>query len=198
MRGRLYVSAVLLAVAAPAAMASTLAPSLAIQSGSRVWVEGTSTVRSWRCESARVEGSAATQGPATTVIAELQGSVQRAEATIPVAALDCRNGTMNEHMRRALKAEANPGIRFRMASQQVSGSDAQGTVKMQGTLTIAGSDQPVTVDGTLARDASGTLRVRGTKQLKMSDFGVQPPRLMMGTLKVNDAVTVGFDVVLRP
>jgi hypothetical protein len=31
----------------------------------------------------------------------------------------------------------------------------------------------------------------------MSEFGVRPPTLMMGTLKVRDRVVVNFDVVLK-
>jgi hypothetical protein len=32
----------------------------------------------------------------------------------------------------------------------------------------------------------------------MTDFGVRPPTLMMGTMKVHDPVTVHFDVLLKP
>lgn len=31
----------------------------------------------------------------------------------------------------------------------------------------------------------------------MTEFGVKPPRLMLGTLKVHDNVTVFFDVVFK-
>jgi hypothetical protein len=31
----------------------------------------------------------------------------------------------------------------------------------------------------------------------MKDFGLKPPSLMMGTMKVDELVTVNFDVVLR-
>ena len=39
---------------------------------------------------------------------------------------------------------------------------------------------------------------KGSKQLKMTDFGVRPPTLMMGTMKVHDPVKVSFDVLLKP
>jgi hypothetical protein len=34
--------------------------------------------------------------------------------------------------------------------------------------------------------------------MAMTQWGVQPPRLMMGTLKVGDTVTVNFDLLLQP
>jgi polyisoprenoid-binding protein YceI len=114
------------------------------------------------------------------------------EITIPLSSLDCRNGTMNGHMRNALKAEQNPTIRFRATSVAVS---PEGAVRMTGPLTIAGQTRETTITGTAARQ-NGKLRVTGSKQLTMTDFGVQPPRLMAGTMRVHAPVTIGFDVVL--
>jgi len=165
-------------------------PALSVQPQSKVWVEGTSTVRAYRCESTSITGSA----QATSAqLAEL-ATVPRAEISIPVASLDCRNGTMNGHMRKALKAEQNPTIRLRATGVQVSPA---GAAKISGDLTIAGQTRPVTIDGT-ASSEDGKVRVRGSKRLVMTDFGVQPPTLMMGTMKVAAPVTIGFDVVLKP
>ena len=170
----------------PALLAAAAVP-LSFQSGSRVWVSGTSTVRSWRCESTQVSGSAQAAGTELTQVAQSSG-----EITLPVSSLDCRNGTMNGHMRNALKAAQNPTLRFRATSVAVS---SEGAVRMTGPLTIAGQTHEVTINGTAARE-NGRLRVTGSKQINMTDYGVAPPRLMAGTMRVNPAVTVGFDVVL--
>lgn len=190
MRKSLVIGAVL---AAPILAAAALLP-LSVQPGSRVWVDGTSSVRSWHCESARGEGSAAAQ----TVDPAQLGSVQRAEFSVQVATLDCRNNTMNGHMRTALKAATAPEIAFRATSVQVTptGADA-GTAKLEGTLSMGGAERPVSIDATVARE-NGQLRVRGSKRLVMTEWGLRPPSLMMGTMKVNPNVTVGFDVVLKP
>ena len=50
--------------------------------------------------------------------------------------------------------------------------------------------------GALTLALAGTLRVRGSKPVDMTQWGVQPPSLMMGTMKVNRAATIHFDVVL--
>lgn len=186
--GALVAGAVLTAAWAP-----SLLDNLTFQGGSRVWVEGTSTVRNWRCESPRAEGTVAAEGEPTP--AQVTSQVRTAQVSIPVATLDCRNGTMNGHMRRALKADANPAIRFRMNGLQPG--QGVGTVRMNGTLTIAGTERPVTIDAVVAPADGGQLRVSGRKAIQMTEFGVRPPSLMMGTMKVRDAVTVGFDVVLR-
>jgi hypothetical protein len=40
------------------------------------------------------------------------------------------------------------------------------------------------------------LRVKGSKQLRMTEYGVKPPSLMLGAMKVGDQVTVGYDIIL--
>jgi polyisoprenoid-binding protein YceI len=187
MRKKIYLGVVL--VAAPALMAAAAA-TLSFQPGSRVWVQGTSTVRSYRCESTRVEGTAQAVGTELSAL----GNVGGATVTVGVAGLDCRNNTMNEHMRKALKADENPTIRFRATSVRVT---PEGAATMAGELTLAGSTQPVTLEGTVSSE-DGQLRVRGTEPIVMTAYGVKPPSLMMGTMRVNPNVTVGFDVVLKP
>ncbi len=187
MRKQIFMGAL---IAAPALIAAGVLPTLSFQPQSKVWVEGTSTVRAYRCESTSVTGTAQAS---SAQLADL-ATVPRAEVTIPVATLDCRNGTMNGHMRKALKAEQNPTIRLRASGVQVSPS---GAAKISGDLTIAGQTRPVSIDGS-AMSEDGKVRVRGSKRLVMTDFGVQPPTLMMGTMKVAAPVTIGFDVTLKP
>jgi hypothetical protein len=40
------------------------------------------------------------------------------------------------------------------------------------------------------------IRFKGSKQFKMTEYGVKPPTLMLGTMKVGDPVTVSFDLAL--
>lgn len=198
MRGRTLLGVVMTATLAQAGLAAPLADELNVAAGSRLWVEGGSTVRSWRCEAGALEGAAQTAQDGPIAMADLERAVTRAEIRVPVAQLDCRNGTMNGHMRNALKAAEAPTIRYRITGHTVVvQSETQAAVTLNGTLTIAGQDRPLTVEATATRAADGTLHVRGTKQLQMTQWGVRPPSLMMGTMRVRDQVTVGFDLVLR-
>lgn len=153
---------------------------------SRIWLEGTSTVRSFKCNATKVD---------VAVVAETEQSpadmVKSAALVVPVAQLDCGNGTMNEHMRKALKAQANPQITWKMTSYTVQGAN----VVITGNLTIAGKENPIELRGTGTAE-NGTIRFKGSKQFKMTEYGVKPPSLMLGTMKVGDQVTVSFDLVL--
>lgn len=180
-----------------AALGPSATPPLSFQPESRVWLEGSSTVRDFRCEAAKLEGSVGTADALTNLtVGGLQAMVRSAEVTIPVAGLDCGNGTMNGHLRKALKAGHHPLIRFQMADHRVTAKNGEGIVTVTGELDIAGTEKTVTLDAVATRDASGNLRVRGSKEILMTEFGVKPPTLLMGAAKVRDRVMVQFDVVL--
>jgi len=200
MRTRLFGRLALLAIAVPAGIAWTAdRAGLSLQPDSKLWVQGTSSVRSYTCRAARVDGSVASQpGSTSLAIGDLENTVKGAEISVSVAGMECGNATMNAHMRKALKGDTSPRITYRITSYDVTpAGEAEGTVKLNGVLSIAGTEKPVSIDATATTEL-GRLRVRGSKQIRMTEFGVQPPTLMMGTMKVHDPVTVRFDVLLKP
>lgn len=42
------------------------------------------------------------------------------------------------------------------------------------------------------------LRVTGVKQLLITDYGVKPPKFMLGIMSVSDPVAIHFDLLLDP
>lgn len=170
-----------------AVTAFTAAPrNLNLGKDSRLWIDGTSTVRSFKCTANKVD--VAVIGEPT---ASPEAIVQSASLTVPVAQLECGNKTMNEHMRKAMKADQFQKISWTMTSYQVQGSN----VIVAGKLTIAGKENPIELKGTGSAE-NGVIRFKGSKQFKMTEYGVKPPSLMLGTMKVGDAVTVSFDLAL--
>lgn len=172
------------------------APPIRFEPESRIWVEGTSTVRSYTCRATRIEGTVG--GDGSLAVSQLQTTIRDAEVNVSVSSLECGNGTMNEHMRNALKASENPSIQFRMDSHQVYVvTDVLARVQFRGAIRIAGQERPFTAEATVSREADGATRISGSKEILMSEFGVRPPTLMMGTLRVRDRVQIFFDVLLR-
>lgn len=190
-----------LAISAVALLSIAATPfgsgALTLREGSRLWFDGTSTLRSWSCTADRID--ATLDSPDEAVIAntlegkKVAGTVQ---VDFPVHKLECKNGTMNEHMGKALKAKEFSTIRFTMQSYEVAkGSAVTGT--LQGTLQLASKTLPISVPVTFGTAADGALRVSGKVPVKMTDWDVKPPTLMMGTIKVGPVVTVHFDLQLQ-
>ena len=182
---------------APAVIAWTAATSpITLQPESRLWINGTSTVRAFECKAGAIE--AKVESPSANAVAALlagEKAVTTATVTVPAERLDCGNGTMNEHMKKALKVKDNPTIEFTVESYTLAKA-ADGTqAQLNGTLTLGGVTKPITVSA-LGKGEGDALRVTGSYEIRMTEYGLKPPTLMLGTLKVNERVKVGFDLLL--
>jgi polyisoprenoid-binding protein YceI len=184
-------------VPAVAAWTAVRAP-LTLQPQSRLWVDGTSTVRAFSCAAKEFETKVdATSAGAVRAVLAGEQAVRTASLTVPANALDCRNGTMNEHMRKALKVKEHPTIGFRVTTYEVGKGSAGAVGKATGELSLGGVTKPINVTADVKEEADGTLRITGAYTLKMTDYGLKAPTLMMGTMKVDEKVKVGFDLFLK-
>jgi polyisoprenoid-binding protein YceI len=185
----IVVAGALAGMSTAAAAQMALPRNLNLSKESKLWIEGTSTVKSFSCTATKVDVSVSAEpGSAPSDL------VQSASLVVPVSALDCRNDTMNGHMRKALKATPTSTIAWALDTYRVDGTN----VVMNGHLTIAGKENPIELRATGTADSNGTIRLKGSTKFKMTEYGVKPPTLMMGTMKVGDLVTVGYDLVLTP
>lgn len=164
---------------------------------STLTIDGTSTVRSWTCEANSFTVVPNPPSGFEDGVMQGQESLESVTLTFPVTEIDCGNGKMDDHLRNALKAKDHPRIQYSLSTYDIATAATGVTVKATGDLMIAGAVRPITMDVSVTRDASGAVRVQGKQDVKMTEFGVTPPKLMLGTLKVGDEVTVTFDVTLR-
>jgi polyisoprenoid-binding protein YceI len=186
-------------ILAPAIIAwSAARHELAVQPQSRLWVEGTSTVRGFECKATSFQAHVEAAGP-TAVSAVLAGErgVSGVELTVPVAQMDCGNGTMNDHMRKALKATEHPEIVFHLSSYDLAKAAEGVQATINGTLSLGGVEKPIVVNAEVKEGADGALHVEGVHEVMMKEYGLKPPSLMMGTMKVNERVKVRFDLLLK-
>lgn len=185
-------------VASVAAWRAVATPLELLRPPSRMWVAGTSTVRDFECQVPVFEALVDAEAPnAAALLVAGQKVITTADVTVPAEQLDCKNATMNKHMRNALKAAEYPVIAFRMKSYDVTTDSGRTRVVIAGDLSLGGSTKAISVTGDAQAEGSDVLRVRGTHEIRMSDFGLKPPTLFFGTLKVGQRVTVGFDLALK-
>jgi polyisoprenoid-binding protein YceI len=165
---------------------------------SKLWVEGKSTVRDWKCNAVTIQGAVDARGeePVQRVVSG-EKVVESVIVTVPIEKMDCGNGTMNEHMRKALKSEANPNIVFTLGGYELKTTDGVMKALLNGTLRIGGAERQVSIETELSASPDGILKVKGTHTFAMTQFGLKPPSLMLGAMKVKDQVVVGFDLQLN-
>ena len=104
---------------------------------------------------------------------------------------------MTGHMKKAIKVAEFDSITFAVKDYTLAAADSGMTVTLEGSLTLGGVTKDVTITAEAKAGPEGTLQLTGTHALSMKDYGLKAPSLMLGTMKVHDKVTVGFDLLLK-
>ena len=162
----------------------------ALQSSVDFTVSGTSTVRGWTCE---VTGSAQVTTGSGTAVRGLADGVQEATLTVPVGNFVCPDEEMTEHLLEALRPDEFPEITFRLVRYEASGQGAVTT----GTLTILDSARGVSFPLSLTPSESD-VRIAGEVALDMTDYGVEPPVVMLGLMRVRPQIRIEFSGIISP
>lgn len=167
-----------------------------VQSGSKLWVEGTSNKSDFSVNASAVEGNFSVSGSGA--------DVSVASGEIVVQAKDLKGGKstiMDRLMYDALMVDEHPTITYRLTSADnatAAASDGTFTLATTGKLTLTGTTKDVKIEVTGAPRADGSIRFTGSHPLKMSDYGMTPPTAMFGALRTSDDVTIHFDIVAAP
>ncbi len=197
-----FPAAISLAVLASAASAGAV-PSLTLAPGSRLWLEGDSTLHPYKTQAMQVDATAELDAafPADAAAARAAitgGGMKKLSVSVPVASLKSGESGLDKNLEKALKQDAAPVIRFTVMDYKTEDAKDGGlVVRARGRLALAGVEKEVVVEAT-CRFAPGVVEVAGSKDLLMSDFGIKPPVLMFGAIKTADKVVVHFDLKLNP
>lgn len=182
-------------MAAPAASPST---PLTI-GAARLTIAGTSNIHEYTASTTAIQVTRVQLGtlPASGDLLDnalKPGVVEAFEVTIPAKSLVSKKDGLDKNMHAALKATEHPDITFKLLRFEPRPAPATG-LRAIGVLRVAGVDRQVAIDLTTERK-DATLLVKGTLALLMTDFGITPPKAMMGMLKTDPKVTITFDVAV--
>lgn len=160
-----------------------------VAGGSQIKVDGTSNIHDWtmNATSFACEGTYVLNGGQLVDVTALS-------FTLPVANLKGKEDLLNTRAHKALKADQHNKISFKLTKADVVA--AQKVIKVAGNLTIGGVTKPVTLQTNYTVNGD-ELICKGSKSIKMSEFGIKAPSFMMGALKVADAVTIDLNLKLK-
>lgn len=150
-------------------------------------IAGTSTMHDWTMASAQAVCEAQLETDATGKLVKINSVT----LTLKAESLKSGKSAMDKNAYKSLKTDKYKDIRFQLTSASVQGE----SITAKGTLTIAGSSKPAEI--TLTGKSSGNgIRFQGSKDLKMSEFGVEPPSFMFGSVKTGNDIKITFDITL--
>ncbi|MBO9639388.1 MAG: YceI family protein [Siphonobacter aquaeclarae] len=111
-----------------------------------------------------------------------------AAVSVTVASFDTKNANRDSHTIEVLEGIKYPRITFSSSRIMQTGS----RLAISGNLTFHGVTKPVTIEGTRTDDGNRVV-VSGGFPVKMSDYGVERPSLMM--VPTDESFEIQFSLV---
>ncbi len=160
------------------------------QSGTTtITIAGTSTMHDWTMTSSGANYNASFEINADGT----PSALNLVNVTVPAESLKSKERAMDKNAYNSLKTDKYKEITFQLTSAKI----VQKTITCTGNLTIAGTTKPIDVD-VVYELKNGNLVCKGSKNIKMTDYKVDPPTFMFGAIKTGDEITITFDVTLAP
>jgi len=156
----------------------------------KMTVQGTSSLHDWEStiEKAECKGYYVTASNALT-------DVKDVVVKIPVTSIKSTKGKiMDNKTYDAFNYEKYPNIVFTLTTQKINHKNA--TIDLAGNLAMAGVTKTINLTVQYKILPNGELQIIGSKKIIMTDFGMEPPTAMMGTIKVGPDVSVYFEITL--
>lgn len=156
----------------------------------KITIDGTSNLHNWQQKVEKATGKGLIKEGTDKTL-----SVQTLTLIIEVNSIKGDGSAMDKKAYKAMKADQFPTISFVITDPVASipiGVKAFSS-SARGQLTIAGKTKMIIMPIKITISEDKKILVTGTHQIKMTEYGVEPPTAMFGMLKTGDAVTINFE-----
>jgi hypothetical protein len=123
-----------------------------------------------------------------------------AELSLEVTSFDCQNRMMNKDLHEALGGKKSPHISIDLVEIRPHESvkrGEEGKVRASVVININGQKKHTDISVDFSQGPTLGMVIAGSKDLKMSDFGIDPPSPALGIVKVRDEVTIQFHLFIE-
>lgn len=152
---------------------------------SEMIIYGTSNVHDWEVDAEEFNGTASIMLEEDSLL-----SIDELEFIVLVEGIKSGKGGMDKKMYGALNPKKYSTITF-VLSDITDMTDS--TLIANGDLTISGVTNAIQMQVSYEVLPDGSVSFKGSQPITMTDYDVDPPKAMFGTIKAGDDVTVTFD-----
>ncbi|MEQ8237672.1 MAG: YceI family protein [Cyclobacteriaceae bacterium] len=153
-------------------------PLQSITSQSKVTILGTSSIHDWESTVGEFDFSAKMEGD----------TLKSIEGFLKTKSIESGKSIMNSKTYDALEAESFPKIIFTSDFLVRDGNTFEGSGKVQ----IAGKEKIIPMKVNF--DAAKPMVFTGEVPLRMTDFGIDPPTAMFGTMTTGDEIKIQYKI----
>lgn len=126
----------------------------------------------------------------------------KAALLLRTSGLDCDNELMNEDLRKTMKADQYPFIVVSLESVKIINGSLKNIgesamLKAEALFTITNVRRKVILDVKARRESENQFRFTSTVSIQMTDYGIEPPSVLLGLIKVRDNISLNFDLITR-
>lgn len=172
--------------------------------GSKMRIEGTSTIHDWWSESTLMSGRMEIDPsfPVDPAKSDLKPGPIPAQVnvTILVRTFQCQWGApMNAIMQESMDAKNHPKIEYKLKELVFKeAKDGALVCDSKGDLTVKGVTKELSFPVKIERPDASTLKITGQTETKMGDFNIPPPapKVALGAIKTAEEVKLNFEWVL--
>jgi len=155
----------------------------AMSTDAEIKVAGTSTLHDWEMITEKATG----QAVFTLDNGVLKG-IQSLSVTMVAESMKSGKSQMDKNAYKALKSDKNPNIKYTLKDIKPGQGDSWTAT---GDLTIAGVTKTLTIP-VVAKRVGTAYEFSGSIATKLTDFKIDPPTAMLGTIKTGNDVTLSF------
>lgn len=154
-------------------------------------VEGTSSLHDWHVDAEEQSGS--------IEFSDLNnGQLKSIKFSVVSESLKSGKSSMDKNTYKALKTDKYKTIDFNFlnSTDVTKKGEGQFQVKGNGKLTVSGVSKeiPMSFDITLK---NGAVLISGQNTILMTDYGIEPPKALLGTIKTGDKLTITYKSVFK-
>ncbi len=155
-------------------------------------ISGTSNLHDWEMDLENFHCSLTLEGGNPSLL------IQSVSFTGTSKSIKSHSSIMDNKTYDALHAGRYPEIRFTGTfSRKIPVNSKSFEGMISGDLFLAGRTRTVSVPFSGNIISEDEIRISGSKDLRMSDYDIDPPTAILGTLKTGDEVTISFSLVLK-
>jgi len=160
-------------------------------------IDGDSNVRSWDADVTEADASLVLTGVDNHLSLEAldEESFKSLTITIPVEGIESDSRRLTRNLQGYLKEDDFPIITFTLQQiNSISHENGKAQISADGLINAAGVENTVSMNVEAEPNDDGSITFSGVQDLLMTDFDIDPPTAIMGTVRSDDEIQIIYQV----